>query len=144
MITVQSFDHYGEWARFEPATGSLVIHGRHQPAPQGEPTPSGHYGRLGDVLAVFYRYEEDLRLRIGDQEIELGSSPEAQHERLEDRCRLTIGRTSVDYTAPAVLIDPSEDPTPFAEPEDFDFGLFVVSVLRSPSRRTALYLSEHS
>ncbi|WP_030765926.1 MULTISPECIES: hypothetical protein [unclassified Streptomyces] len=143
MIIVQPFDHYGERAGFEPVTGSLVVHGRNQPAPDGEPSPTGHYGRLGDVLVVFYRFDDDLRLRIGDREIALGDGSEARHERLEDRCRLTIGNSSVEYAAPRGLIDPAEDPTPFAEPEDFDIGLFVVSVLGSPSRRTSLYMPEH-
>ncbi|WP_404955687.1 hypothetical protein [Streptomyces sp. 147326] len=144
MITVQSFDRYGEWAGFEPATGSLDVHRGYGPAPQCAPSPTGHYGRLGDLLVVFYRYEAALYLRIGDHHIEVGSSPEARHERFEGHCRLTIGSTSIEYPAPPVLIDPAQDPTPFAEPEDFDIGLFVADVLRSPARRTALYLPEHS
>ncbi|MFJ6480953.1 hypothetical protein ACIQK6_12640 [Streptomyces sp. NPDC091682] len=143
MMIIRSFDRYGEWAGFEPATGSLEVHGRGEPTPPGAPDPTGHYGTLGDVPVVFYRHGATLHLRIGDQEIGLGSSPEARHERLGGRCRLTIGSTSVVYAAPATLIDPAEDPTPFAEPEDFDIGLFIVNVLEDPARRDSLYTSEH-
>ncbi|NJP80398.1 hypothetical protein HCK01_24355 [Streptomyces sp. AA8] len=48
-------------------------------------------------------------------------------------------RGSVRAGAPDTLTDPEDDPTAFAEAEDFDMGLFVANVAGDPGRREAVY-----
>lgn len=44
----------------------------------------------------------------------------------------------VEYPSSGDMSDP-EDPTPFAEPEDGDLGLFIYNVANNPGRMERLY-----
>ncbi|WP_405062213.1 hypothetical protein OG474_11380 [Kribbella sp. NBC_01505] len=66
-------------------------------------------------------------------------------ERQGTRSRLSLhdsgGLVSrVEYTNAFIEgLDPEDDPTPFAEPEHWDFGLFLKNVLEDEGRRHRLY-----
>jgi hypothetical protein len=45
---------------------------------------------------------------------------------------------------PEPIVAPEDDPTPFAEAEDFDFGLFIANVANDAERRSAIYRESSS
>ncbi|MFH8789231.1 hypothetical protein [Streptomyces roseoverticillatus] len=137
-IMVRSFDRFGEAAAFDPASGELGPRTRAGSPPPGQ-APAGHYGELGGVPVVFYRTAGGLRLRLGERDVAVDGRLDIRHERSADRCLLTVGTTTLTYPAPDTLTDPEDDPTAFAEPEDFDMGLFVANVAGDPGRREAVY-----
>ena len=139
MITVMSFDRFGEQAPFDTGTALL--------GPVSRPTRSpdltgiaGHYGHLGDTLAVLYRVGGTLRLLLDDQDIPVTEGLEMRHEHGETVNRLTVGTRHIDYPRPAAELD-EDDLTAFAELEQFDLGLFLANVLGDPARRDRMYRS---
>lgn len=139
MITVMSFDRFGEQAPFDTGTARLGPASR----PSGTPDLAGiagHYGHLGETLAVLYRVGGTLRLLLGDQDIPVTEGLEVRHERGETLNRLTVGTRRIDYPRPADELD-EDDPTAFAEAEQFDLGLFLANVLTDPARRDRMYRS---
>ncbi|GAA0441638.1 hypothetical protein ABZ951_02835 [Streptomyces sp. NPDC046215] len=137
-IIVRSFDRFDEAAAFDPAGGELGPRARVGSLPPGR-TPAGHYGELDGVPVVLYRATGGLRLRLGERDVAVDGHVEIRHERSSDRCRLTVGATTLTYPAPDTLLDPADDPTPFAEAEDFDLGLFAANVAGDARRRDAVY-----
>ncbi|MER5778300.1 hypothetical protein ABT144_29195 [Streptomyces sp. NPDC002039] len=139
MITVMSFERFGEQASFDPGTGML--------GPVSSRTGSldhtgigGTFGQLGDTLAVLYRADGPLRLLLGDQDIVVMEGIEVRHERGETVNRLTVGTHHIDYSRPADELN-EDDLTACAEPEDFDLGLFLANVLGDPARCNVMYRS---
>ncbi|NXY95496.1 hypothetical protein HYE82_14075 [Streptomyces sp. BR123] len=139
VITVVSFGNFGEQTRFDPGTAALgPVSGRSLPLDHGE--IAGTFGRLGDTLAVLYRAEGALRLLLGDEDIAVVDGLEVRHERGEIFNRLTVGTRHLDYPRPSNELD-VDDMTAFAEPEDFDLGLFLANVLGDPARCDLMYRS---
>ncbi len=142
-MRVDSHDHFDDVATFDPATGRLEEFHR---ADRGALPPGplhGHYSRLSGILAVFYRNDGFLWLRVGREarnldregcEVRWQNVDGSSSLQLFDRRGLV---TSVEYR-PGTW-DGSTDPTPFAESEDWDFGLFVTNVLADDARRARMY-----
>ncbi|MFD7256752.1 hypothetical protein [Streptomyces sp. NPDC059874] len=138
MITVDSFERFGEQAPFDPVTASLGPVSRRAGSLDDSGKIAGHFGRLGETLAVLYRSEGTLRLLLGDEDIVITGGVEVRHERGHTFNRLTVGTRHIDYPRPADELD-ENDLTACAEPEDFDLGLFLANVLGDPARCERMY-----
>lgn len=145
-MRIESHERYVDVADFDPCTGRLQETNR-DAAANGQPI-SGHYARLAETLAVLYRHEGALWLRLGavsqclDEEgVAVRWSAHLGFSRLSVSKGDHV-RAEVEY---ANMLHESEgDPTPFAESEDWDFGLFVHNVLTSPERRRRIYSTNAS
>lgn len=140
-MRVDSHDLYTSVGEFDPATGDLVELARD--ALDATP-PSGHYARLAGTLVVLYRDGRDLWIRIGGTArncADKGTSIEWGRSGTASRLALsTDGRevAAVEYVVVGEGGGPA-DPTPFADPEDWDFGLFVKNVLDDVGRSERIY-----
>lgn len=142
-MRIDSHDRFENVSDFDPPTGSLQERNR---ALEGGSSPAlveGHYARLSGVLAVLYRLDACLWLRIGEVARNL------------DEVGVVVGWWHVQGDSTLELMERgavvaevhyrpcpgggSEDPTPFAESEDWDFGLFVKNVLGNEGRRSRIY-----
>jgi hypothetical protein len=144
-MIVHSFDHFGEVRRLAPATGDLT------PADPSGTGVHGHYGLLGDTVVVLYRDGEDLLLRIGGTLVPVDDSVSIGYDRVGNRRLLEVTDNATGavaarlaYTLPEPIVAPEDDPTPFAEAEDFDFGLFIANVANDAERRSAIYRESSS
>ncbi len=148
-MIVSSFDRYSEVRHFDPATGALSAA---EILPAGTPAATqGHYSRLDDTLVVLYRDGGEVFLRIGSTLIRVDDSTSVTCRHVEGRQMLEVTDsttgddvTRLEYTLPSPIVSPEDDPTPFAEPEDFDFGLFISNVANDPGRRSRIYREEAS
>ncbi len=146
-MLIESHDRFGDVARYEPESDRFVEFRRGEVV---EEQLAGHYARLGGELAVFYRDGGVLWLRIGDQVRRVGDGGAVvRWENSEGRSRFGIldgGEevAGVEYPSPVRGSGPVNDPTPFAETEDWDFGLFVQRVLADDARRLRIYTGQPS
>jgi hypothetical protein len=142
-MIIHSFERFGEIRQFDPVTGALTPVSRLA----GSPVPTyGHYGLLGEKSVVFYRSGASLLLRIEGSTTPLDDTHRVSFQQNGDRrlLRVTDRSTgsivaSLEYTLPDPVVAPEDDPTPFAEAEDFDFGLFVANVANDRGRRDRIY-----
>lgn len=146
---VESHDRFDDVADFDPESGHLDRFSRSAPGEHGHllaGVVQGHFAQLGDKRAVLYRHGGELWLRLGERAANLDApATEVRRVRIGETTRLVLlhGGTetaSVDYlpgphNGPPV----ADDPTAFAESEDWDFGLFVCNVLSDPGRRRRIY-----
>lgn len=140
---VESHDRFDVVADFDPATGRLAEVNRADGPTATAGTVRGHYARLSGTLTVFYRLGNSLWLRIGSQARDLGLvGLEVGWVHVDGRSTLTLLEQGVLIAE--IRYQPrtgggAKDPTPFAESEDWDFGLFVKSVLGDEGRRARIY-----
>jgi len=141
---VASHDRFLDVADFNPETGVLEEFRRPSKSGSDARMPEGHYARIDGTLVVFFRLDTSLWLRIGNECRDLDSGDAGiRLERVDGgRSRLTL----LDRGEPCAVVEYEpipfggpEDPTPFAEPEDGDFGLFVSKVLDDKGWRARIY-----
>jgi hypothetical protein len=151
-MLVESQDRFEDVGDFDPRSGRLVELKRNEPAARRLLTESlrGHYARLSDKLAVLYRDDGDLWLRLGEHAVPLRAQPPSVRYERTDRqhARLALLADGAEVAAveyrPGPTIGPplDEDPTPFIDAEDWDFGLFVHNVMTDDGRRQRIYSAE--
>ncbi len=116
---------------------------------------AGQYCHLGGELLAIYADKNRVWLRIGDEELP-AETLEAEWKGDGPVRRLVISRgqevvRGFEYRLPirpatqkhvqlgtTTKLDDTVDVTPFAELEDFDFGLFITNVVNDPDRREVL------
>lgn len=145
---VESHDRFDDVGDLDPESGHLVEFSRSARSSSDLPAGPvcGHYARLDDDLAVFYRAGESLWLRAGEhvRELETGRSS-VRWEGLGERSRLTLRDEDNYVVSVGYRVGPTrgpslvDDPTLFSAIENWDFGLFVRNVLMDDGRRGRIY-----
>jgi hypothetical protein len=135
-LLLQRDYRYAEAGYFNPLDGSVRIIDRPE-----EAEFDGWFEMLGPALAVLYRQQSALRLRIEDRVFTVDSRTTAHWKpHPGSKATLTIedaaGPMRIRYqNRPTftqtkwVIFDPT-----MTDPEDFDFGLFLFNVFNSPGR----------
>ena len=100
---------------------------------------NGVFDFLNGILVALYAFGGNLFLRIGDDVIQILGDVRVELEQNGFQSKLTVMR---DGRALVLLNYPKsasgkikDDPTPFVDDEDFDFGLFVKNLVSDPKRR---------
>jgi hypothetical protein len=145
-MLVESYDRFQMIGEFDPASGALREFKRDEAPPEllAEPV-RGHYASLEGVQAILYRSDGTLWLRLDGEARPLAlDAKNARWSRHGDRSRLILlgnGDTiaSVEYRPGPAGPPLRDDPTPFVESEDWDFGLFVQNVVTNPDRASLIY-----
>ena len=149
LLFVESHDHFDDIGAFDAATGRLERYSRSTSAgrlrAENEPV-SGHYSDMGTTLGVLFRYGGALSLQLGDRRWRVDDShSRVTWERSGSTARFSIsnengGFETIEYTPGPNSGPPlADDSTPFAEDEDWDFGLFVRNILADAGRRDRIY-----
>ncbi|WP_084161189.1 hypothetical protein [Nocardia sp. BMG51109] len=125
QITVQAYGGFGEYARFDPATGRLEAVAAVMQA------PGGVYGELGGVSVVFYRNVDGLALRVGDRLLDLEpASVSVVWEVLGEN--LTRFMVVVGGAVACELRYRAMSP-------GYDIGLLIRDVCADPDRRARIF-----
>lgn len=137
-IVLSSFANAWRFARFDPETGAfsripLALTLLRRPG-----TTAGWYVRSGRELAALFVVSGRLYFRHGKTAVEITEHSRAVLERRGRKGWLEISsggeHVVFEYRLPRLWPPLSEDPTPFVQEEDFDFGLFVHNVVKDPAR----------
>lgn len=135
-MILQSFDHFDQIAQFDPVNGSLE-RGPRLKSP-GAHAADGWFSDLGHVSVLLYREDGGLWLGVGEERFDLtgDSGIVVRWQRGASTALLSITRGEEQCVVryPVGPVVSADDPTPFAEDEDFDFGLFVANVLSDAER----------
>lgn len=143
-MLVESHDKHSEVGEFDPDTGRLTRLERNKAAALLDQKLCGHFADLGEVLGILYLHEGHLMLRL-DRTKTPATAETVRWEADGPRAILSIVDASIVVASaryrrgPATGPKLSVDPTPFIEPEDWDFGLFVRNVVGDTERARRIY-----
>jgi hypothetical protein len=101
---------------------------------------------MGGSLVALYRSGNEIYLQIDRRVRRLDGSVSVVLQRTGSACSMEIisnepGCQSLKlvYATPSTVVPITEDPTPFSEEEDFDFGLLIANVATDAERRSRIY-----
>ncbi|REK18837.1 MAG: hypothetical protein DWQ37_03250 [Planctomycetota bacterium] len=141
-MLLDCFTVYDQVAEYDPATDQFAQSTRLDAESR---RIGGFFDRLNGALLLFYRDGDSLylsidgdRFRFDECSVEWGGVANSRTLRF-----LPTDGVARQLSYQVEELDPplSEDPTPFAEHEDFDFGLFLRNVARDPKRQKRLFQS---
>ncbi len=139
MIWLQSNERYDTLAQYDPEQGVFSIKTKTESGDQVTEKTDGFFSVLSDVFVALYRSEHALFLCVGDQRIVLTDDLRINVSGGADQRQLIVKKHSTIITQLTYCLDEEEnladDPTPFIEDEDFDFGLFVANVANNHKRK---------
>ncbi len=142
-MLVQSHNTFWLVADFDERTGELKEFRRSSADDPPFSASRGAFMSTPDGNVVFYRHHDSLWLRIGEVVRALDDAGhEVRWRRASEKSTLELLDRGV--TAASVQYAPGpggedDDPTSFAEREDWDFGLFVKNVLEDQGRRARIF-----
>lgn len=144
MILLQSYDRYDDLLELDFVTGAIRFLSRAKEPQLASETIRGMYSTLCSDVVLLYRRNDRLFLRARGQDIEVDDTTAFVLKRAFPQSRLTVVRGGNalfqwDYETPIPVPPLADDPTPFVEEEDFDFGLFLSHVTADPDRKTRLF-----
>jgi hypothetical protein len=130
-------------ADYDPATDTFVTFSRTSDPGRASAQVTGAFDFLGDTRVLLFRLEGILylqfstqRMRMADHTIEVKSISGGRVLRV-----LSDKAVMLELIYEPAIIDPplSQDPTPFVEEEDFDFGLFLANLSHNRARQARVY-----
>ncbi|MEN6451928.1 MAG: hypothetical protein ABFC96_15675 [Thermoguttaceae bacterium] len=139
-MLLQCFDRFNRLAEFAPTSGGAWSELARQPG--ALPRTAGQYGLIGEVMVLVYRVGESVLLRVGGSVLELDERVSIDLQRSPDHCTISISRDATPFLQwdyKPVGAPGEDDPTVFADAEDFDFALFLANISRDAARRSRLF-----
>jgi hypothetical protein len=145
-VILRSFDEYDVLVSFSPESGKIERTSQAELGTGRELRVEGEYAYLGNVLVAVYRSEDQLYFQAQGQIVALDSSTTVDHQCEGGLCRLKVRQSGqggkviqVDYLEPDLILPIEDDPTPFIDAEQFDFGLFVSNLAKDSDRCSRVY-----
>jgi len=141
-IYLQDFDCFGRYTKLESLSGEYEFVVASEGHLSNPVFPAGRFWFDGKTFFALIRYKGSLFVRIGQSVIELsdkitikvtGASPDRVLTIIEDGHPIQSSMYSVKQN-----LTFENDPTPFVDDEDFDFGLFLANVSVSASKKKVL------
>jgi len=143
MLFLQCFDRFDDICELDLASGRFLRHSKREHPSFTSQLLQGSVSRLGEHLVSLYRHDDELYLRVDATDYELTDNTSVELHRGQNNV-LTIRRQGTPILSIAYArsqLDPPIDTalTPFVEEEDFDFGLFVYTVVKDKGRKNRIY-----
>jgi hypothetical protein len=103
---------------------------------------NGRFEYLGSVIVAEYVFDGNIYIRVNEKTIKVSPKIGAYVIKRKKERILTI----TDDGCPVINVfyeiaeewDPINDPTPFIDDEDFDFGLFIANIISNPNRQKVM------
>ena len=142
MLWLQSSEKFEELAEFNHKTGDYRVWFRSAPEFEAPEATEGFFAFLSSTFVALYRVGGELFLWVGSEVVHMADDVYVSvGGRAENRV-LSVqkgGQKIISFKYSLDLSDRiSEDPTPFIDDEDFDFGLFVANISQSEERKKIL------
>lgn len=143
-MLVQSHDKHSEVAEFDPESGRLRRVEHDDAGTLLDQPLRGHFADLEGVEAILYRCGEQLSLRVAGKEAPATAetvrwAPDGSHAVLSIVEAGHVVASARYHRGPSTGPSLADDPTPFVEAEDWDFGLFVRNVIGDAERARSIY-----
>jgi hypothetical protein len=142
MVWLRCNDRYDELADLDHASGEYTLTKLKDLGSGPHPPVDGHYAYLGGIFVALYRVHDALHLRLGAAGFELTSDvvAEVTGPLLERTLVVKRAGREIAHHNYSLSIDETfeDDPTPFHELENIDFGLYLSNISKSRERRDVL------
>lgn len=141
MIWLQCNECFNDVAEFDETAGTWRIIKR---TSEGNDIPSrtdGFYSILSSVFCALYHSSGELFVQMGDVKVKLSNNVEiAVNGPPGKRCLslMVSGHEFAKHEYALISQRIEGDPTAFVEDEDFDFGVFLSNIARTPKRQSIL------
>jgi len=140
MIYLQSNKFYSKILELDPQSGKHDTVGRDALTAHGRlGRINGVFDLLNDTLVALYTLNGKLILRVGDRAIPLNERVTVSVSGAPSHRLLTVTQGGTDPVHIKYDIRDSlrgeDNPTPFIDDEDSDFGIFIVNIFTDPARR---------
>jgi len=142
MIWLQSNEKFDLLVEYDHYSGRYTAHSRKDLGVTSLERIEGFFSILSGIFVALYTYGQQLFLRIGDDCIQFTDDILVEVSGDEINRKMVVKKgdqrvANVEYVLDLSFRFP-DDPTPFIEDEDFDFGLFVSNVAKNPNRKRVL------
>jgi hypothetical protein len=142
-MLLQSHRSFDVLAKFDPSTGAFETFSKADvPGNLATKGKDGIFDYLNSHRIILYRRGKELvvqvddhRINLIDLSIELIPTTEGRCLRFHSNGDIAV---SIEYKLPSNLTF-DDDPTAFAESEDFDFGQFLVNVSKDRMRQERMF-----
>src|SRR5262245_57640157 len=141
-MLLQSHQSFDTMADYDPATGTFVTFSRGAEPVRASGQKAGAFDSIGGQRVLLFRLAGVLYLQVDTQLME--SDDHAIDLRSVNGhrllCVLSDGKLVLKLPYAPPLLDPplAVDPTPFAEEEDFDFGILLSNLSRDRTRQARI------
>lgn len=144
---IQSQERFDCVAEFDDEKGTLREYSRQFLAAQAPKIAEtdGWFSHIRGGVLILYRKTGNIFFRVNDNEFVLDKGTEVEVFGPREKRKLVLKRNAqvvfdIEYE---LLQEPPipNDPTPFIEEEDFDFGVFVSNISKDPKRK-AVFLGK--
>jgi len=142
MIWLQSKQFFDRVAHFNPITGEYNLLSKKLQQNGNNIDTKGQYDFLSGAFFAVYKYGDNLILRVDKKTFCIDDDLVVNVKGdLSDRIVSIIYKhkevLTLNYTLDGT-VKFDNDPTPFVDNEDFDFGLFISNITKSKSRKNVL------
>jgi hypothetical protein len=143
-MLLRSHQSFSTLANYDPFTGSFATFSRNAERAGGVTDPcEGSFDTIGKHRVLLFRSSDVLYLEVDYQRLpmdglifELANS---QGNRLLRITKQGVVLHELVYSNNQLPTSFADDPTAFAEEEDFDFGLFLVNLSQDKARQERIY-----
>lgn len=142
MIWLQSNDKYDEFAKYDHGKGTFTITSRNELGGNSPSSTEGRFTIMSSVFVALYKFDQGLFVRIGDRQIPLTDDVIVTVSGELKKRLLIVKNAGKEIARFNYVLDSSkkflDDPTPFIENEDFDFGLLISNISVNDKRKRVL------
>ena len=156
MIWLQSGSRYDDVAEYDHASGTFSIISKTALRHRAPQETDGQFDLLSNVFVALYKFGDDIFLRIGNDRFPLSDDVIAEVHGDRVTKRLIANKAKLDRTLIVKKAGQeiahlnyiydlwNQFPVDFTqvEDEDFDFGLWVSNMTKSPTRQRILLGSD--
>lgn len=139
MIWLQSNKRFNDLAQLDPDTGVVTMQSRITLGNKVPQNTEGFFAVLSTIFIALYKFGQGLFIRIGNECIPLTDDVIVNVSGNPKNRELIVEKEGQEITRLDYSLDQSkmivDDPTPFIDDEDFDFGLFVSNISKNTKRK---------
>lgn len=139
MILLQLHEQYDSLIKYNHSDGSFTEISKKSIGNNDISIVDGFYSVLSSTFVAIYRFEGELFIRIGDKCLPFSDEVVVSVRGEDDDRELLILEAGKEICKINYELDASlqfeDDPTPFIDKEDFDFGLFLSNISKSENRK---------
>ena len=150
MIYLQCMNEFNKVAQLNPLSGKVVFFSKNKQPDEANQPKIGTFACVDDKIICFYRYNNELNIKINKDHFILSDS-------ISSKWHIKEGATKSSLIAIFSILDNNKvlfnweyspftsrkpligDDTSFIDEEDYDFCLFIHNVLCSKERRKGIY-----